>query len=231
MLHIRRSKAALTLLLLVFGTGAMAQRNNPYYDNKQLHFGFHVGLNSSTFNMRIDGQKYQLNDTLHYVVPTWGPGFHLGVISDYRLNEYMTVRFTPTLMFSQRNVEYTFENPLNNIRRVVQVANVDLPVAVKWRSERIDNYRVYLISGFKYSIDMASQERVVEDIERVKVRRHDVAYEVGIGFDFYLPFFKFSPEIRFAQGLRDILVPESHVFSNPLYALRARTIIISFNFE
>lgn len=226
-----RKSSLIALLLFLFASASHAQRNNPYYDDKPLHFGFHVGMNYSTFHMRLDQRRLMANDSLHYIDPGWGPGFQLGVIGDARLSEHATLRFTPTLMFSQRNVQYSFENPLNDIRRAVQVANIDLPLAIKWRSSRINNYRVYLISGVKYTIDMASQERVVEDVQRLKVRRHDVAYEVGLGFDFYLPFFKFSPEIRFAQGLRNILVPETHVYSNPIDALRARTIIVTFNFE
>ncbi|MFN3530174.1 MAG: porin family protein [Bacteroidia bacterium] len=232
MFDLRWSKGLIiALVLLGWSTLSLAQRNNPYYDNKKIHFGFHVGYNSSTLHMGINSPRYLFNDTLEYIEPSYGPGFQLGVIGDLRMNEYMTLRFTPTLMFSQRNIQYYFENPLYNIRRAIQVANVDLPLAIKWRSERINNYRIYLITGVKHSIDMASQERVVEDVERVKLRRHDFSYEIGIGADIYLPFFKFSPEIRFAQGLRNIVVPETHVYTSPLEHLRARTIIISFNFE
>lgn len=231
MFDLRWSKAGLIACLLLFAVVAKAQRNNPYYDKKRLHYGFLVGLNSSTFHMQVDAFDAARNDTLHYIEPGWGPGFQLGVIGDLRLNHYMTLRLTPTLMFSQRNLLYSFENPVYNIRRAVQVASVDLPLLIKWRSERINNYRVYLVTGAKYGIDMASQERVVEDVERVKTMRHDIGYEIGLGFDFYLPYFKFSPEIKFSSGLRNILVPENHVYAAPLEGLRARTIIISFNFE
>jgi hypothetical protein len=232
MFDLRWSKAAiLGLLLLLLSSGVSAQRNNPYYDNKPLHFGFLVGLNFSTVHMRLNAPAVYQNDTLRYIDPSWGPGFQLGVISDLRLNDYMTLRFTPTLMFSQRNVYYTFENPGRDTRKVVQVANVDLPLNIKWRSERINNYRIYVLSGMKYSIDMASQERVVEDVERVKLARHDIAYEVGVGLDLYLPYFKFSPELKFSQGIRNLLVPEIHQYSASLLGLQSRSIIISFNFE
>ncbi len=232
MLDIRwRKISCLIAVLLLVAPWASAQRNNPYYDDKTIHFGFLVGLNSSTFSMQHHAANYLLNDSMTYIQPSWGPGFHLGIIGDLRLAEHATLRFSPTLMFSQRNIDYSFVNPLNDIRRSIQVANVDIPLLLKFRSDRIDNFRMYMIGGMKYTIDMASQEKVVEDIERVKIIRNDLAYEVGIGFDFYLPYFKFSPEIKFAQGLNNVLVPEKHVYSNPIEALRARTIMISFNFE
>ncbi len=228
----RRKKSGLVLLLgLLAASPVLGQRNNPYYDDKTIHFGFLVGYNSSTFHLQPNAARYVLNDTMTYMAPSWGPGFQLGIISDLRLAEHATLRFTPTLMFSQRNIQYSFVNPLNDIRRSLQIANVDLPLLLKFRSDRIDNFRMYTIGGFKYSIDMASQEKVVEDVERVKIIRTDIAYEIGFGFDFYLPYFKFSPEIKFAQGLRNVLVPETHVYSNPIEGLRGRTIMISLNFE
>lgn len=231
MFDLRWSKAGLIGILLLLGVAAKAQRNNPFYDNKRIHYGFLVGLNWSTFHLGFDARGMALNDTLRYIEPTWGPGFQLGVLADLRLNHYMTLRLTPTLMFSQRNLEYSFENRVYNTRKAVQVASLDFPLLVKWRSERINNYRIYVITGAKYGIDMASQERVVEDVERVKTIRHDVGYEIGVGMDLYLPYFKLSPELKFASGFRNILVPEPHVFSAPLQMLRARTIILSFNFE
>lgn len=234
MLYLFRSKVTLALsflLAITVAQQATAQRNNPYYDNKRIHFGFLVGLNGSTFQMMQEAANFAVNDTLQYIRPGWGPGFHLGIIGDLRLAEHATLRLTPTLMFSQRNLAYTFENPKNNIERNIQMANIDIPLLLKLRSDRIGNFRLYLIGGFKYSIDMASQEKVVSDVERVKTLRSDYAYELGLGADIYLPYFKFSPEIKFSQGLQNVLVPESHVYSNPLMALSARTIIISFNFE
>jgi hypothetical protein len=232
MFDIRWSKGLILALLLLFaGQAAVAQKNNPFYDDKPIHFGFLVGLNYSTLQMRLNAPAVYANDTMRYIDPNWGPGFQLGVISDLRMNEHMTLRFTPTLMFSQRNLQYSFENPLYDIRKAIQVANVDLPLNIKWRSDRINNYRVYLISGFKYSIDMASQQRVVEDVERVKLMRHDFAYELGIGVDLYLPFFKLSPELKFSQGMRNLMVPEAHKYAASILGLQSRSIIISFNFE
>jgi hypothetical protein len=228
----RRKAGSLTVfLLLLLAVPAIAQRNNPYYDDKIIHFGFLVGLNASTFQMQHNAANFLQNDTMTYITPTYGPGFHLGIISELRLAEHATLRFTPTLMFSQRNLEYSFVNPLDNNIRSIQVANIDLPLLFKFRSDRIENFRLYSVGGLKYTIDMASQEKVVEDVERVKIIRGDLAYEIGLGIDLYLPFFKFSPEIKFVQGLNNVLVPETHRYSSPLDGLRARTIMISFNFE
>jgi hypothetical protein len=168
---------------------------------------------------------------LRYITPGFGPGFQLGIISDFRLHEYLALRFTPTLMFSQRNFAYQFQNNNKPTPKSVQMANVDLPLTVKFRSKRMKNYRVYVLGGLKGMIDMASQEKVVDDIDKVKLRRLDFAYETGMGLDLYLPYFKLSPEIRVANGFRNVLVPETHVYSNFMESLRSRTWIFSFTFE
>jgi hypothetical protein len=211
--------------------GLYAQTNFSHYDEKPIHFGFLVGVNSSGFAMSLDDAVLERDDSLRYVRSGHGPGFQLGVISDFRLAEHAAIRFTPTLMFLQRDMYYSYIRPSSDLRKSVQMANLDMPLLFKWRSDRIRNYRMYVVGGFKYSIDMASQERVVDDVERVKLKRHDYSFDVGVGMDLYFPFFKMSPELRFSQGIRNTLVPEKHIYSAPLDALLARTIILSFHFE
>ena len=225
----------LLLLLLaitgVYTKNVRAQMNFSHYDEKLVHFGFLVGVNTSGFAMSLDDAVLERDDSLRYVRSGHGPGFQLGVVSDLRLAKHTALRFTPTLMFLQRDMHYTYTRPSSDVRKSVQMANLDLPVLFKLRSGRIRNYKIYVVGGFKYSIDMASQERVVDDVERVKLRRHDYSFDVGVGMDLYFPFFKMSPELRFSQGIRNTLVPEKHIYSAPLDALLGRTIILSFHFE
>ena len=208
-----------------------AQMNFSHYDEKAIHYGFLVGLNSSGFAISLDDAVLERDDSLRYVRSGHGPGFHLGVVSDFRLAEHAALRFTPTLMFLQRDMYYSYTRPSSDLRKSVQMANLDFPLLFKWRSDRIRNYRMYVVGGFKYSIDMASQERVVDDVERVKLRRHDYSFDFGVGMDLYFPFFKMSPELRFSQGIRNTLVSERHIYSAPLDALLGRTITLSFHFE
>jgi hypothetical protein len=89
-----------------------------------------------------------------------------------------------------------------------------------------------VIGGIKYSIDMVSQAKVKnKDKDVIKLNRNDYGYEVGVGFDFYLSYFKFSPEIKMYNGLTNLLVPEATPFADPMQALYAKTFLISFTFE
>ncbi len=210
---------------------ALAQ-NNAYYDTKAFHFGFHVGINRSSHHLLLkDSLTLPGLTNLNYVSPAFGPGFQLGIVSDARLHEYLALRFTPTLMFSQRNFLFDFANQSLPVKKSIQMANVDLPLTLKFRSKRMKDYRVYVLGGLKASIDMASQEKVVDDVDRVKLRRMDYSVETGVGLDLYLQYFKLSPEIKVANGLRNVMVPEQHVYANFIQSLRSRTWIVSFTFE
>ena len=84
----------------------------------------------------------------------------------------------------------------------------------------------------KYAIDMVSQAKVKnKDKDIIKLGRKDYGYEIGLGFDFYMTYFKFSPEIKMYNGLKNLLIKENTVFVNPLEALYSKTFLISFTFE
>lgn len=220
----------LTLLLLLTATASMAQLNNPHYDKKKIRFGFLLGINSSKFRDNL-APEFKTTDSLLAVVPRSGPGLQLGITSDLRLHENLSLRFTPTLLFSLKNLDYTFRNAEFTGAKRVESAYVDLPLLLKFRSNRIENFRTYVIGGAKACIDMSSQETVDKEVERVKIQRMDFAVEVGVGFEFYLPYFKFSPELKYSLGLTDVLVREKHLYSAPLQQLQSQALILSLIFE
>ena len=107
-----------------------------------------------------------------------------------------------------------------NITKQVESTYLEFPLDLKFKSTRIDNYRIYILAGWKYAIDMVSQAKVLaKDKEIVKLKKHDYGYEIGVGFDFYLTYFKFSPEIKMYNGLTNLLVQDGRRFSSPLNGL------------
>ena len=68
----------------------------------------------------------------------------------------------------------------------------------------------------------------------------DAFLTLGLGCDFYLPFFKFNPEIKFCFGLTDILKhnrpdleddPETLKFTESLTKVKSNMVVVSFYFE
>ncbi|WP_158824840.1 outer membrane beta-barrel protein [Mucilaginibacter lacusdianchii] len=163
------------------------------------------------------------------------PGFSVGFITRYRLTEHLEARVTPSLVFADRQLDYAFEDPKENISKVISSTQVDMPLLLKLKSDRIRDFRAYLIGGIKYSTAIGSKgqsdanEALMQ--KRVKNVRGFASYEAGIGCDIYFEFFKLSPEIKLANSFGNVLVPENHPFSSPIDKLFLHSLIFSLHFE
>ncbi len=228
------------LILLLLSCNAIGQRrqvmNLPKYDRAKIHFGFVLGLNISKFRVQPVGDL-RIRDTVYSIVPRGTSGLNLGIISNLKLGEHFDLRFIPALAFTQRNLEYSMVYSDSNfsretITKQVESTYLEFPFDIKFKSTRIDNYRVYVLVGWKYAIDMVSQAKVLaKDKEIVKLKKNDYGYEIGVGFDFYMTYFKFSPELKMFNGLPNLLVQDSRRFSSPLNGLYSKSFVISFTFE
>jgi len=209
-------------------------KNIPKYDKQKIHFGFLLGLNTSSFRVERIPAFNQM-DSLYVADADPQSGFNLGIIANLRISENFDLRFVPDLAFSARNINYTFYDNgilVGTTKKEIESTYLQFPLLVKFKSNRINNYRAYVIAGFKYSVDMVSQAKVEnKDKEFVKLTRQDYGYEIGIGFDFYLERFKFSPEIKMYNGLNNLLVEDPKIFSSSLESLKSKTFMISFLFE
>jgi len=211
-------------------------KNLPKYDRQTIHFGFLLGLNVAHFNVQLVND-FRFRDTVFSVTPHGVAGLNLGILSNLRIGEHFDLRFIPALAFTQRNLEYDVIYPNSTtepdpITKTVESTYLEFPLDLKFKSVRIDNYRIYVLGGFRYGIDMISQAKVMaKDKEIVKLQRYDYGYEIGLGFDFYMTYFKFSPEIKMYNGLNNLLVQDNRTFSSPIKGLYAKTFMISFTFE
>ena len=159
----------------------------------------------------------------------------MGLLATQRLNERFELRFNPQLMFIERTINYQLRYPDldgTDVNKKVESIIVTLPIQVKFRSDRIGNFRVYMLTGVYTSIDLASnaQARKAEDI--IKIQRNDYGFELGIGFNFYFESFIFSPEIKISNGLRNIHSrDENLIYSNVLDRIQSRMIVFAIHLE
>ena len=116
------------------------------------------------------------------------------------------------------------------VERDIQSSYVENPFELKFKSDRIDNYRWYLLGGVKHSLDLASKKNV-EDDNIFKIENNDFAVEFGLGLDFYFEFFKFSPQIKTSFGMRNLFVEDGTYPVEGIDALYSRSILINFTFE
>lgn len=229
-----KNRLLLIGLLWSLATGALQAQtqHHPYYDiEKKVHFGFTLGTNFSDLKYSFKSNFYT-NDTLNYLNIKTTPGITLGAICNFHLHENLDLRLIPSLLLSQRNVDFTFSNGLFKTKTVESVY-ADIPVLLKYKSARHGNVRFYVLGGAEYAYDIAAKQGDQKDYfdPNIAFRHNNFFYDWGFGFDFYFPYFKFSPEIKIANGINNVLDPDKTVYSDSFSKIRNRMILLSFHFE
>ena len=216
-----------------FGQRHKKPQNLPRYDFKKIHFGFTLGINSLNFNINKNN-NFLNNDTLISMLSEDQKGFNLGIVSNLRLGKYTDLRFIPTLVFGERILNYSFNDQSNLLlqEKRIESTMIDFPFSLKYKSERYNNFRTYVMCGIKYSLDIASQSEIDDEgQELVKLNNHDLMIEGGFGIDFYLQYFKFSPQIKLSHGIINILTKDSTLYTETIKNLKTSSWMISFTFE
>ncbi len=209
--------------------------NLPHYDDKTIHFGCILGYNRLSSNM-IEKENRGFLDTVMGFDSERNNGFQLGFIGDLRLCEYLRLRFLPSIIFSDRRLNYYINKGGKYIETNVpmEVIYVEAPLEFKIQSKRWRNFRPYLIAGGKFSYDLASIKRKKASPDEIlmKVDNSEWFYTLGVGFDFYLNYIKLGIEIKSSFGLNDILVHDySTMYSDVLDKIKTQIFYINFTFE
>jgi hypothetical protein len=205
--------------------------NLRYYDDRWFHPGFFVAVNFANYYLQHD-PNFFTKDRLDSVVaanPIGTPGITLGFIAAIRLHDQVHIKFLPGVSFYTRGVELDFANG-ERVQETVETTFMELPIMLKIRSQRKKNFRMYIIGGFKPSLEVGS--RLKERTEdQLRTLSQDIAIEYGFGFDFYFEMFKFAPEIRFSHGFLNMINTDPNIFSKSVESLKSHTVTIYLNFE
>ncbi len=225
------------LVLLLPGLNAFAQSSadevfNPRYDERKIvTYGFSIGLHTTAYRLKYSAYFTSPDmDSVHSILPKKRPGFKLGFIINFRLAQYLDVRLTPTVAFAEYVLEYNYVGG-DTFEELVESTGVEFPVLFKYKSQRRNNIRMYLVGGITPIIEAAGRSNLEEDLNRLQLQRFNANLELGFGFDLYYPLFKFSPEVRFAYGLVDILSPVVNEKSIGLSDLRTKSLSFYFHFQ
>lgn len=232
-------------------------QNDPTHDEKPLHFGFSLGIN--TMDFRIIQSQTGIDSAIAADVVNLQPGFHVHAISNLRLADNFDLRFTPGISFGgERQIVYKEFRTTNflidsaDLPVIVESNFLEFPLILKYKSKRLNNFRPYLLLGFNTRVDLAATKktwgRSKKENNLVLVDELDFYYELGFGMDFYLQHFKFAIEFKYSVGLTDVLrtsikkkdengvyyvtpPPEDAIFTDVIDKLYSRMFMISFHFE
>lgn len=229
---------SLLILLVCLGmaANANAQRrilNMPEHDEKMYYFGITFGLNYSSYRIK-NSRSFTETDTFKSITPGVKPGFNLGLMGNLRMGKFVDLRFVPSLAFAEKDLTLIMTTPNGDstVNRSVESIYMHMPLQLKFKSDRINNFRFYAITGVKLDIDLAANARSRRTDEFLKVKPIDMGVELGVGFEFYNPNFIFSPEIKISQGLMNQQYKDGRIpLSNALEAISTRMIVISIHLE
>jgi len=225
----------LGLGILLYGS-ALAQSGSDLYnlrydERKIVTYGFSLGFQTSSYRLKYsEFFTSPAMDSVHSILPKKRPGFKLGFIVNFKLAEYLDLRITPTVSFAEYILEYNFVGG-DQFTELVESTGVEFPVLFKYKSQRRNNLRMYLVGGITPIIEASGKSGLEEDLNRLQVEKFNANLEVGFGLDMYYPLFKFSPEVRFAYGLVNVLSPVVNAKSIGLDDLRTKTLSIYFHFQ
>ena len=223
-------------------------QNKPYIDLRPMHFGILVGMNLQDIEFQNVGpQTVMLEDgteTQQTIVcdeDRWNSGFSVGVMADLRLNAHLNLRFAPTMHFGAKHLVFhnlsqrTAEDRPTEVRQDLKSTYISLPIDLKFSAERWNNYRPYLIAGVNPMLNLKGKDQ-----DYIQLKRMDTFLEIGMGCDFYLPFFKLIPELKFCYSLRDALDHEhadelmdvnKRLYTNAVTSGHSKMIVLTFYFE
>ena len=245
MLYLLRKKARTLLsrlciaigftFIIQFSNAQESDLNLSDHDSKPYYFGITLGINLSRFQTELHS-KFLQDDSVFVAEPLNSGGFSLGLSTTARLTNRFEFRFNPQLVFTERNLYYVLKYPEfdlgTKVTKKVESVIVTFPFQFKFNSDRIENFRVYMMGGVKADIDLASNARARRAEELVKINKYDYGIEAGVGFNFYFPSFIFSPEIKISNGLGNIHSRDANLkFSNVFDKIQSRMIFFVIHLE
>ena len=231
-------KILLIFSLIIFPLVLSAQvrkvQNRPYIDFRRLHYGFFFGLHNQDLELANNGFVTANGEQWFADVAAYNPGFSVGVLADLRINNHLALRLIPSLHFGEKQVVFRELNSGNKERQQIKSTYMSCPLDLKFSAERFNNYRPYIMAGVNPMLDLTVKKQ-----RPLLVKSFDFMVEFGLGCDFYLPFFKLIPELKFCFSLLDVLEKNRNdlldenllKFTQSVDKAVAKMIVLSFYFE
>jgi hypothetical protein len=202
------------------------------WQKKKLYFGFFLGFNSYDFKIdyKTVGPDIQVDKS---------GGFNVGLVTNFRLQEYLDLRFEPGLYYSDRTLHYPPNSSFNSSSdalREISSTYVNFPLLLKFSALRTGNVRPYLLGGLSANLNLSSNEKSFDDNleERFRVKTWTTNYEIGFGIDIFSEYFIFSPSIRGQFGISDELIRDkdpNSPWTGNIESMKSRGFLVNFTFH
>ena len=209
--------------------------NLPTFDDPKIHYGFYLGINQNDF--KVNYRPSNFPSTIVEIKPTLG--FNVGLIADFRVHKNVNLRFEPGLISNSKTIYFNNSPTLSTERdsiREIGSTYLHLPLVLKLSSDRWNNVRPYVLAGISYDHNFSSNQENSDDnfSGEFRMKTSNFMYELGVGVDIYLSFFKFSPSIRGVFAMNRELIDDNNSnspWTSPINIFSTRGVFLNFSFE
>jgi hypothetical protein len=226
-MHSIHRKKVIVFVLILMALKSFSQekiRFQPDYDNKKIHFGYFLGLVNTNYLIKYNQGFLAPNNAIFVITSPTTTGIKAGAVVNYYVNDYFDVRFSPLTI-----AIYGRKLLVNDSLKYDQVdkAWFEIPVYLKYKSERRMNSRMFIFAGLKYGFETNVVNRKGANTS-FATKSADFSFDYGMGLELFREYFKITPEIHFSHGFRNMVntgLPASNFLSN---VDRMRTHSVSF---
>ena len=164
-LNIRWFKVILFSLVLLFFQNNLVKAQQKSFifnpsgsDNEPLSYGFFLAAHNSSLRIKYADNflnpDYPNLDKVRAIMPSFSPGFALGFLVTARLHDQFNLMFTPKVGFYEYRTELQLftDDPdaingvgINAVPLLTEETLVEIPLLLKYKSQRFNNTRMFFI--------------------------------------------------------------------------------------
>ena len=214
--------------------------NIPNDDKLPLNWGYFVGLNQFDYQISYLNPSYNTNSSeeVTEILVQKSTGFNVGLIGEMRINELLDLRLEPGFYSGKTTLEFKNQNLITEKDSIREIKStyINVPLLLKFSANRIGNWRPFIVGGPYAAINLSSKENSIDDNKSgtFKVKKWNYGYQIGVGIDIYLSYFKFTPSIRGVFSLTDDAIrdadPQSPWTAN-IHKMGSRGVFLVLTFE
>lgn len=206
------------------------------HDELPYYFGATLGSNIAYLSAS-KSDKFLRDDSILVAEPSAIGGLSIGMHATVKLAKHWQARFNPQIILGgARYFNYTLGtksiNESSDQAFTLPTTLISFPLSLKFNSDRIDNFRTYLLLGAKMDIDLTASSSSRNQENYIKLKKYQYGVEFGIGFNIFMRWVSISPELKISYGLNDIHDRNPNLkYSSVFNEIKPRMIMFSLHFE
>ena len=231
-------KQIILFVIIAFFSNSLFSQKEQYrfeHDNLKYYFGATLGYNTAYLAAK-KSEYFLMHDSIQTAEPASSGGISIGIHATAKLTKRLQARINPQIILGgARYFNYTSMGDAGATveeKFTLPTTLLSFPLSFKFNSDRIDNFRTYLLFGVKADVDLSANSSTRNQENYIKLKKYCYGVEAGVGFNLFLHYFTLTPEIKISYGLNNILERNPDLkYSAVFTEIQSRMIMFSLHFE